>query len=65
MAKSAAFHSDNAAPCENLASWFKGLVIVSDRRVVDHRDYSQETGSSSATTASYHHVRNEPSSLPT
>lgn len=31
MAKSAAFHSDNAAPCESLAAWFKGLVIVSDK----------------------------------
>lgn len=31
MAKSAAFHSDNAAPCESLASWFKGLVIVSEK----------------------------------
>lgn len=31
MARSAAFHSDTAAPCESLASWFKGLVIVSEK----------------------------------
>lgn len=31
MAKSATFHSDNAASCESLASWLKGLVIVSDK----------------------------------